>query len=219
MLNVEELRVPELRLAMCHVKEAMRVILHTILLNRSIGGHRPIEAQIAYSEQFELSYVKSDEQVLEQTLEVQVQKFGQYFEKNLSKSNSKAVLLLSFYTTKNRKASLWNMLAGTEEKIIFEQWRIPVSVQPLRRYSNPAENLREEAQQQSLASQQTHSALLYILGGINTKLDHLPPPPQSQAVYKFDISFSSQDSLGAGSELAWSPRALSQNIRKIPYIT
>jgi len=180
-------------------------------------GGRPIEPQCAVSEQFELSYVRSDEQHLEQALELKVRQFAELFEKNLSKSNCKAVLLLSFYTTKNRKASLWNMLVGTEEKIIFEQWRIPVMVQPLRRYANPAENLREEAQQQRLASQQTHSALLYILGRINAKLDHLPPPPQSQAVYKFEISFASQEALGAG-EPAWSPRTFSQSIRKIPYI-
>uniref|UniRef100_A0A7S2I962 Autophagy-related protein 101 n=1 Tax=Alexandrium andersonii TaxID=327968 RepID=A0A7S2I962_9DINO len=216
MLNVEEFSCPELRLAMCHVKEAVRIILHTVLVCRSIGGHRPIEPRAVLSELFDLTYMKTDEVDFEQELEQTARQFSEVFENSLARSG-RAQLVLSFYTTKSRKQSIWNIIVGSDEKIVFEQWRVPVVVQPLRRHTNPADNLREEANLQASASQQVQQALHFVIGRANAKVEHLPPPPQTQAAYKFEVTFSAD---GKGSTLL--PQgfgsSISQTIKHIPYI-
>lgn len=221
MLNVEEFACPELRLALSHVKEAMRAILHTLVMCRSIGGHRPIEPRAVQSELFDISYLKTDETEIEQELEGAARQFSGIFESN-NGGPGRAQMVINFYTTKSRKQSIWNMIVGGDEKIVFEQWRIPVAVQPVRRYTNPDDNLKEEASLQASSSQQVQQAMHFVIGKANTKLDHLPPPPQGQAVYKFEVSFSSSDGKGLRGSSAILPRAfgssLSQTIKHIPYI-
>mmetsp|Transcript_55618 Transcript_55618/g.154988 ORF Transcript_55618/g.154988 Transcript_55618/m.154988 type:complete len:225 (+) Transcript_55618:144-818(+) len=223
MLNVEELVCPELRLAMCHVKEALRTVLHTVVVCRSLGGHRPIEPRPVHSELFDLSYMKTDEVEFEQDIENGIRQFSELFENSAGRS-SRAQLVLNFYTTKTRKQSLWNIIVGNDEKIVFEQWRAPVAVQPFRRFSSPVDNLREEADLQASASQQVQQVLHFVIGKANAKVDHLPPPPQSQASYKFEITFASMDGkgLGGGGSSALTQRgfgsSLSQTIKHIPYI-
>eukprot|EP00929_Paragymnodinium_shiwhaense_P076287 TRINITY_DN39192_c0_g1_i1.p1 TRINITY_DN39192_c0_g1~~TRINITY_DN39192_c0_g1_i1.p1 ORF type:complete len:222 (+),score=45.06 TRINITY_DN39192_c0_g1_i1:112-777(+) len=220
MLNVEEVVCPELRLAMCHVKEALRLALHTIVVCRSLGGHRPIEPRCSRSEQFDLSYMRTDELEVEQELERGIREFSDVFESNLSRSG-RAHIVLSFYTTKPRKQSLWNIIVGTDEKVIFEQWRIPIAVQALHRYSNAEDNLREEASLQASAAQQLSQVLQYVLRAC-TKVDHLPPEPDSQASYRFEISSAAVDGKslhgrgGGGASVLG--RASAAAIKNIPYI-
>mmetsp|Transcript_27953 Transcript_27953/g.49956 ORF Transcript_27953/g.49956 Transcript_27953/m.49956 type:complete len:224 (+) Transcript_27953:65-736(+) len=222
MLNVEEFVCPELRLAMCHVKEAMRIILHSLVVCRSIGGHNPIDPKTSTSDLFDIDYIRTDEPEFGEELEQTVQQFSEFFENSMGKHAGRAQLVFNFYTTKSRKQSIWNMLVGSDEKIVFEQWRVPVAAQPLRRFSNPADNLREEANLQASASQQVQQALHYVIGRANAKVDHLPPPPQTQASYKFEVSFASGDGKGLGAGSALLPQglgsSLSQTIRHIPYI-
>eukprot|EP00927_Polykrikos_kofoidii_P041464 TRINITY_DN35353_c0_g1_i1.p1 TRINITY_DN35353_c0_g1~~TRINITY_DN35353_c0_g1_i1.p1 ORF type:complete len:223 (+),score=27.57 TRINITY_DN35353_c0_g1_i1:224-892(+) len=221
MLNVEEFVCPELRLALCHVKEALRTVLHTALVCRSIGGHRPIEPRPVHSELFDITYMKTDEPEIEQELERSIREFTDLFESNMCRSG-RAQLILSFYTTKSRKQSLWNIIVGSDEKIVFEQWRTPVAVQPLRRFSNPADSLREEANLQASASQQVQQVLHFVVGRACSKVEHLPPPPHSQASYRFDVSFASADGkvLGGGSGVG--PHgfgsSLSHTIKSLPYM-
>jgi len=222
MLNVEEFVCPELRVAMCHVKESLKIVLHTVVLCRSIGGLRPIEPRTVHSELFDLSYVKTDESSCEQDLERSVREFSELFEGTLGRSG-RAQLILSFYTTKSRKQGLWNIILGSDEKIIFEQWRIHVVVTPPRRCANPAESLREEAALQASASQQVQQLLHFVLAKANSKVDHLPPPPQAQASYKFEVSFATADGKGIGSGSLLAPQnlgsSLSQTIKHLPHIS
>lgn len=219
MLNVEEFVCPELRLAMCHVKEAMRALMNTIVVCRSIGGHRPIEPRQVLSEVFDLAYMKTDEPDLEQEIEQRAMQFSEIFESNLGRS-SRAQIILSFYTTKSRKQSFWNILVGSDEKVVFEQWRLPVAVQPLRRYPNPADNLREEANLQASASKQVLEALHYAIGRASTKVEHLPPPPQTQAAYKFEVSFASMDRKGLGGAVLSQGlgSSITSTMKHIPYV-
>mmetsp|Transcript_12624 Transcript_12624/g.39150 ORF Transcript_12624/g.39150 Transcript_12624/m.39150 type:complete len:222 (+) Transcript_12624:64-729(+) len=220
MLNVEEVLCPELRLAVCHVKEAMRTVLHTLVVCRSIGGHRPIEPRVVLSELFDIAYMKTDEAEFERELEQTLRQFSEVFETDAARTG-RAQLVLSFYTTKSRKQSIWNILVGSDEKIVFEQWRVPVAVQPLRRFADPADNLREEANLQASAAQQVQQLLHFVVARANAKMDHLPPPPQTQAAYKFEISFG-LDGKGLGGGSALLPQgfgsAIGQTIKHIPYI-
>jgi len=221
MLNVEEFVCPELRLAACHVKEALRTVLHTLVVCRSIGGHRPIEPRVAASEVFGVTYMQTDEPELEQDLEQAARQFSEVFERKLAPSG-RAQLVLSFYTTKARRQSLWNIIVGGDEKIAFEQWRVPVVVQPVQRLASLADNLREEAKLQASASLQVQAVLHFVVGRANAKVEHLPPPPQAQASYKFEISFATADGRGIGGGSALLPQgfgsSLSQTIKHIPYI-
>eukprot|EP00913_Durusdinium_trenchii_P006762 g6356.t1 len=189
MLNVEEFLSPELRLAMCHVKEAIRIVLHCLVVCRTIGGADSIDPKAVVSELFDVEYVRINESHHVQELE---------------------------RTT--RKQSLWNRIVGNEEKTVFEQWRIPVSVQPLNRYLNPADNLREEANLQASASQQVQQVLHYIIARANSKVDHLPSPEKDTVSYKFEVAFLSGDGkeIGAGSLLPQGLGSLSQTIRHLP---
>ncbi|CAK9061040.1 unnamed protein product [Durusdinium trenchii] len=144
------------------------------------------------SELFDVEYVRINESHHVQELERTVEKFSEILENNLD-STGRAQLVFNLYTVKTRKQSLWNRIVGNEEKTVFEQWRIPVSVQPLNRYLNPADNLREEANLQASASQQVQQVLHYIIARANSKVDHLPSPEKDTVSYKFEVAFLSGD--------------------------
>ncbi|CAK9062307.1 unnamed protein product [Durusdinium trenchii] len=225
MLNVEEFLSPELRLAMCHVKEAIRIVLHCLVVCRTIGGADSIDPKAVVSELFDVEYVRINESHHVQELERTVEKFSEILENNLDRSGTgRAQLVFNLYTVKTRKQSLWNRIVGNEEKTVFEQWRIPVSVQPLNRYLNPADNLREEANLQASASQQVQQVLHYIIARANSKMhlrvDHLPSPEKDTVSYKFEVAFLSGDGkeIGAGSLLPQGLGSLSQTIRHLPYM-
>jgi len=220
MLNVEEFLSPELRLAMCHVKEATRIILHCLVVCRTIGGADSIDPKAVVSELFDVEYVRINESQHVQELERTVEKFSEILENNLDRSG-KAQLVFNLYTVKTRKQSLWNRIVGSDEKTVFEQWRIPVAVQPLNRYLNPADNLREEANLQASASQQVQQVLHYIIARANTKVDHLPSPEKDTVSYKFEVAFLSGEGkeIGTGSLLPQGlGSSLSQTIRHLPYM-
>ncbi|CAD7925755.1 unnamed protein product [Amoebophrya sp. A25] len=209
MLNVTEFFLDELRVALCHVKETGRILLHTILVQRAIGGQQPIEPRTIWSDQLELAYCRLEEPQIIDLVESKVHEFADLFERNLQRTGG--CLCINFFTTKSKKASVWNLLLGQEERIIFENWRIPVALQSLRRYQNPEDQLMQEAQLQRQASTAVGKAVEDCVRKImDSNGDHLPPPPQHLAVYRFEISFDNA--------APFSPRAFSQTI-KIPYIS
>merc|ERR1719188_2117634 len=155
-------------LAMCHVKEAVRTVLNTLVVCRSIGGLWPAEPRSTFSEVLDLTYMKTECGEVEQELEPKIRQFSELFERDLAHSG-RAQLIFSFYTTKSRKQSIWNIIIGSDEKIVFEQWRLPVIVMPIRRYPSPADNLKEEANSQAAAAQQVQQTLHFILARVNAK--------------------------------------------------
>eukprot|EP00928_Gymnodinium_smaydae_P033473 TRINITY_DN23971_c0_g1_i1.p1 TRINITY_DN23971_c0_g1~~TRINITY_DN23971_c0_g1_i1.p1 ORF type:complete len:222 (+),score=49.91 TRINITY_DN23971_c0_g1_i1:302-967(+) len=220
MLNVEEVICPDLRLALCHVKEALRAALHTAIVCRSIGGQRPISPKATHSELFDLCYMKTDEQECEQLVEKAVHNFSSVLEDGTACAG-RAQLVLSFYATKSRKQSIWNIIVGGDEKIIFEQWRLPVAVQQARRFSSPSDHLREEAALQQSAARQVQQLLHFVVARAAAKVEHLPPPPQSQAAYKFEVSFATAGgkALGGASVLRQGlAPSLSHTIKHLPHV-
>ncbi|CAE7948434.1 dnajc21 [Symbiodinium sp. KB8] len=225
-ITTQEFVCPELRLAMCHaippdlnVKEAIRIIMQCLVVCRSLGGTQPIDLKAVVSELFDVEYLKINDSQLVQEVERLVEKFSEILENNADKSG-RAQLVFNLYTAKNRKQSIWNILVGSDEKIVFEQWRIPVAVQPLNRYLNPADNLREEANLQASASQQVQQVLHYVIARANAKVEHLPPPDKEQTAYNFDVAFLSGDGkdIGAGSLLRQGLGSSLQTIRQMPYM-
>uniref|UniRef100_A0A7S1FD89 Autophagy-related protein 101 n=1 Tax=Noctiluca scintillans TaxID=2966 RepID=A0A7S1FD89_NOCSC len=210
MLNVEEFVCPELRVAVCHVKEAAKAVLHTIVVCRSIGGTVPMDPSSVYSDLLDLTYMRTDEPVVEQSLEDALRQAAELFE-----GRTRAQLTLSFFT--RGKRSIWGLLLG-DEKVVFEQWRLPVLIRPPRRFSNPADNLREEADLQTSASAQVQQALLFVVGKVNYKVEHLPPP-SDEGSYEFEVSLECD-----GKSLIGAPArpligtSLSKTIKHLPYM-
>ena len=103
MLNVTEFRTRELKLSIQYVKEALRVLLHTVLFQRSIGAN-VINPRAVWSEQFELSYVRMEDADISRLVEAKIRDFLDSFEKNRIKTH--ATLCLNFFTTKSKKPSV-----------------------------------------------------------------------------------------------------------------
>merc|ERR1712107_390617 len=106
-----------MRLAISHVKEAVRVLLHTILLNRAIGGQTAVEPRTIWSDGLDLAYMRLDDTEIAELVESRTREFCGIFEKNTQKTTG--CVTLNFYTTKTKKPSVWNILLGQEEKIVF----------------------------------------------------------------------------------------------------
>eukprot|EP00397_Hematodinium_sp_SG-2012_P067397 GEMP01104389.1.p1 GENE.GEMP01104389.1~~GEMP01104389.1.p1 ORF type:complete len:212 (+),score=22.21 GEMP01104389.1:103-738(+) len=211
MLNVEEFNLPELRLAISFVKEAIRILLHSIILQRAIGGHKVLEPAQYHSDLFDVTYFKVDDREVEQLVESRVRTFCDLFERPSNASPKTAgCLSISFYTmkVKPRGGSFWNFLTTGEEKIVFEHWRIPLTIQPLKKCINPAETLDQEGTLQRVAQEQLRARMLWCIEKVNSKLDHLPPPPQQSTLYNFDITFD---------DAHWSPRTFGSMM--IPYLS
>mmetsp|Transcript_59005 Transcript_59005/g.140902 ORF Transcript_59005/g.140902 Transcript_59005/m.140902 type:complete len:223 (+) Transcript_59005:63-731(+) len=221
MLNVEEFVSPELALATCHVKESVRIILNTVVVCRSIGGHRPMEPRSAFSDIFDLSYMKTDEPDLDQELDRTAEQASDALERHATGGGQAAQLVLNFFTMTPRKQSVWNLLVGSEDKIVFEQWRFPLSVQPLRRCPNPAMALKEEANAQASAASHVVQALQFVVARATARVEHLPPPPQYQAPYRFETSLLTLDGKPLGGSTSMSQAlasSVSQSIKHMPYI-
>jgi autophagy-related protein 101 len=184
------------------VKEAVRCIIHTILFNRALGAQAPTEPAAVHSEQANVSYMKLEDPGVELAVESKIKQFAEIFEKQMAPG---AVLVLSFYTNKPKTNSIWNVLAG-EDKIVFEQWRIPVHVDRTRVMGE------QEDAHFVQTTKQIKRAISFALFKINQRMDHLPPAPP-EVCYKFDLSFlSSQSTAG------WPPSNFA-SLRHIPYLT
>mmetsp|Transcript_6217 Transcript_6217/g.15360 ORF Transcript_6217/g.15360 Transcript_6217/m.15360 type:complete len:215 (-) Transcript_6217:69-713(-) len=214
MNNCEHFGFSPLRLPIDHVKEAMRCVLHTVVFNRSIGSHtaRPMNPLPTTSAMFGLTYMRTDDPQVDQEIELKVKQLGELLERR-PRQGSAVKVQLSFYITKNRKASMLNWITGTEDKVTFEQWTFPVTV--YFRSGHPLVEQDEEAEKQAQAEMHSNMKrlLMNIVLKINMKMDHLPPTPE-QSSYRFEVSF-----IPDGPNGAWSPRTMMPAMRNIQYIT
>jgi len=216
MLNIEEFNAPELRLAIPFVKEAIRLLLHTIILNRSIGGgQKVLEPVQCHSDLFDVSYFKVDDRELEQKIDTYAREFCNLFERPTNASpRMNGCLTISFHTIKLKSvtgAGIWDWITRAEEKIVFENWTLPLVIVPVKKCMSPSENLEQEGTLQRHAREQVRESMIWCIKKINSKLDHLPPPPQASIWYPFDINFDNT---------SWSPRNFgTMGSMKIPYLT
>jgi hypothetical protein len=213
MNNCEEFTLSEMRLALCHVKEVGRVIAHSILFARAIGGSRTLEPVFVKSASLDVDYVRCGDQYMANVIDSRLNSFAEVFERN-GRGPVTAHLLIQFYMLRPRKQALWNVFLGNDEKVVFEQWRIPISIQHFRQQTNSGtEDMTEEDYLQRSASEQLSSALMKMSLSVAQKMDHLPQPPKDSACYNFDITYELPTS-----PTAWSPRSITESMRRIPYI-
>ena len=220
-MNCEEFVVPPLELALPVVKESLRCLLHTILFSRSIGGDVPVEPVTIKSETLGLSYCRANHASgpdMGQVIENKIREFSSHLE-----TSDSLCLVLSFFVPRHGKKSLWDILSQPfDDRAVFERWKIQVDV---TRAESPSYSPDEMRSIES-ASMQTKDRVFYIIKRVNERMDHLPPPPNDQPSYHFDISFAPCTRSARGSQLSspttpsmWSPKSIAQSIRSIPFIT
>mmetsp|Transcript_10930 Transcript_10930/g.23829 ORF Transcript_10930/g.23829 Transcript_10930/m.23829 type:complete len:222 (+) Transcript_10930:193-858(+) len=221
MLNAEEFVAPELKVVLSHVKEAVRVVLHTLVVCRSLGGSRPLEPKERFSEVLNLSYMTTDELDVEQEVNSWAREFSEMFDVRWP-VGGRAQLVLSFYSLASKKSSLWKTIIGTDEKIVFEQWRFPMVVQHARRFKDPTDNIKEESKNNSMAHQQVLAVLQFVFSKVASKVDHLPAPNSEKACFRFEVTFASGDGkeMGKGGLLPNGfGTSLSQTLKIIPKLS
>ncbi|CEL98417.1 unnamed protein product [Vitrella brassicaformis CCMP3155] len=164
---------PELRVALCHLKEALRCLLHSVVFCRSLGAHNVVTPMSIYSEQLELGYVKcySPDLSIDNLIETRINAFATLFERelaipththtNVPPSQGTAELRIGFYVPRAKRA-IWGIFKPPDEKIFFEVWRIPIRVSVPS--SSPPPFTRSLRSSTTAASQQTP-----------------PPPPDPQS--------------------------------------
>jgi autophagy-related protein 101 len=212
-MNCEEFVVPSLELALSVVKDSLRCLLHTILFSRSLGGDVAVEPVTFKSEVLGISYCRANHvggPDIGQLVENKIREFSH----KLSDAGS-LVLVLSLYVPRQvagSRKTLWDILSQPfDDKAVFERWKIQIDV-VISKQSSDDEDVRAIAS----AASQTKDRVFYIIKRLNERMDHLPPPPTNQASYHFDISFEAST---VAPPSMWSPKAIAQSIRSIPFIT
>lgn len=225
-MNCEEFEVKPLLLSVPLVKESLRCLLHTILFSRSIGGDVPIEPESVKSEILGVSYCRANQSGsgpdLGQIVENKLSDFIQKLE-----TCESLILTLSFFLPRQGKRTLWDLLSQPfDDKAVFERWKIQVDLVDKSSATPIGKCLEaEEFRLIESAAVQTKERVFYIIKRINERMDHLPAPPLEQSAYHFDIAFSASSgkssyaSSPTSTSSIWSPKAIAQSIRSIPFIT
>ncbi|KAJ1458047.1 hypothetical protein M885DRAFT_513625 [Pelagophyceae sp. CCMP2097] len=180
MSSVKEHRLHEIELASIdEAREALCCVLHTILFCRAPGPFKP---QTVYAAHFELAYSRVGCTSIKRSVERAVD--------GLLASNAlvaagpelvKGALVLSFFD-RRRSRSLFG-LVGREEKIVWEQWTLPVLISTKTRPlgdDEAAELERRRHRAESDAVVRRRLADVHAL--VNGPLDHVP-----SSMYEFEI--------------------------------
>jgi len=156
-------------------RDALRIIFNAILLSRSLGPIVPRSRECPSFGGFVYAQAPS---LVDSHVEQAVDKFLSTT-RVVGPSLTRGEIILSFFE-RRQHSSLFGMVQE-EEKVFFEHWRIPLVIaqQPL-----PDVEI-EKADLTNL--------VLQIASLVNTKFDHLPPPPSSKAqspVYAFQFKLT-----------------------------
>jgi hypothetical protein len=214
-MNCEEFVVPLLELSLAVLKDSLRCILHTILFSRSLGGEVAVEPATFKSELLGISYCRANHAGdtgpdIGQIVENKIREFAL----KLQDSGS-LTLVLAFYVPRHSAASrktLWDILSQPfDDRAVFERWKIQIDTR----------SDADDARAITSAASQTKDRVFHIIKRVNERSDHLPPPPADQPWYHFEISFEPSAAVRANGvpPSMWSPKAIAQSIRSIPFIT
>ena len=183
-MNIEQNFIKGLRLEPSQVRDALKVLVHSILFQRELGVVTPrqVESECGVT-YLTLNDIDTDKQVEEKLVQ---------FENKLIGGQAQT-LVLSFYQAIKRKTFL---LFQESAKVVWEEWRIPVSLVPV----TDGEEKRKSDQK---LAKKLRKRILAIVEKICEKKDHLPSMGEADdpAIirYPFEISFPEGDGgWGAG---------------------
>ncbi|CAG9332752.1 unnamed protein product [Blepharisma stoltei] len=153
-MNHEQNVIKGLVLEPRQVKDALRVIIHSILFQRELGVVTPRQVEsdcgVFY---LTLNDINTDKHIEEQLT---------LFENRLQE-RPMLILTLSFYQTVKKKTFLF---IQEKTKVIWEEWKIPIQLQQMA--------IPESRKSDSRLAKKLRKRLMTIIERICEKKDHLP---------------------------------------------
>ena len=194
-MNAQRLTLPEIEISLGCCNDALRALLHSILLCRALGEVTPRAGTCRTYPT--LSYAICPEADLE------VEKIIERVKKDSERTFvgpdlSRAEIIVSFYEKRERSALLG--LVSAEEKYFWEHWILPILINS----RPPADIKREESA--------VRKNILTIASLVNERSDHLPHPP-SDAIFPFEIKLTKDAESPTMNDGPWSLARMLQQAR------
>ncbi|CAM9420720.1 unnamed protein product, partial [Phaeothamnion confervicola] len=189
-MNLKEHILEELELHEFQLREALQCLLHTILFIRAPG---PVEPREAHCEHFDLTFARCGVRDIDKTVDDAIEQLLHDSLMDAGPDLAKGCITLSFF--ERRRGTAWLGLVPTEEKVVWEQWVIPVLVNkvpaPIAQdqasgecmfaFRAKAELLAQQRLQET-AEVLLHTRMRDIFGIANGPIDHVPP-----VMYEFEV--------------------------------
>ena len=181
MSSIKEHRLEEVELwGVDQAREALHCLLHTILFCRAPGPFKP---ETVYLNHFELAYARvsgtSVRRNVERAVDALLAPGGL---QPAGPELLKGAVVLSFFNRRQSKAMFG--LVKTEEKVVWEQWLLPVLVSTTPRPLGDDDASRlERSRADADADALIHKRLSDIHALVNGPMDHIP-----DKMYEFEIA-------------------------------
>jgi autophagy-related protein 101 len=177
MSNCVIVELETLEIRSHQVTDILRCLLHTITFNRALGAVKPRDVD---SELFDLTWVTTGDPDVEARVESEVTAVQAFVDKNPGRNFQ---LNLNFFERK--KSSQVLFFKKTEQRLVWEQWIIPFSVQ----VSSSEESEASRASQKHTLQQQIEACLVHIITAVNENRDHIPPVVSGNALtFPFEVT-------------------------------
>lgn len=187
-MNIKRFDLDELELSRDTLKDALRVIIHAVVLGRSLGGIRPA-APRQCSVLRSISYCRMGEPAVDTQIEEGINNFitgGGIIP--VGQNVSRGTLVLSFYESRTQVA-MFGMVTN-EERIVWEMWTIPVVVVNAPLGSSLSSSALNEIVRDVRGA--TLKIATWLISPGNS--DHVPPPPKptsKSSCYTFELRSAS----------------------------
>ncbi|CAM9510956.1 unnamed protein product [Sphacelaria rigidula] len=178
-MNLKEHVLEELELHEFHVRDALQCLLHSILFVRAPGALRPRES---HCENFGVSFARCGAR----DVDVAVDRALEDFWRSLRPAGpdlAKGWIAVSFFMRRVKKSF---GLFLKEEKVVWEQWVIPVLVNTSPRPTEDDDtSVLARCRMQETTEELLQGRMLDILNNVNACIDHVPPVGTE---YEFEIA-------------------------------
>ncbi|XXQ34218.1 Autophagy-related protein 101 [Plasmodiophora brassicae] len=181
-MNLQKFSMEAIEMEKFRVRTVLRALVHTILFNRALG---PIRIRDVECEGIQMRFTAIDDERIVESVERKIEATYAALERD-----GQGTVTLSFYEKRPVKTLFF---ATRDEKIIWEQWCIPVAVR--ERAMGGAEPVDIE--------DQLRARLMFIVRTVNDARDHLPPIPPDVPMYPVEFTYASSGA-GASPSESWS---------------
>lgn len=178
-MNLKEHVLEELELHEYYVRDALQCLLHSILFVRAPGALRPRES---HCENFGVSFARCGARDVDVAVDQALEDFWRSL-RPAGPDLAKGGIAASFFMRRVKKSF---GLFLKEEKVVWEQWVIPVLVNKSPRPTEDDEtSVLARSRMQETAEQLLQARMLNILDSVNACIDHVPPVGTG---YEFEIA-------------------------------